>query len=635
MIRSSILSTLALATLFAAAGSSSIAEPEEQPTVTNHSFARSDAVVKHIELNLNVDFSTRTLGGWARLYFENRTGADKLYLDTRDLVISRVTQGNDETPTTFTLGESVPSLGRALIIDINPDVRVVTVYYESSPGAPALQWLDPEQTAGKAMPFLYTQSQPVLARSWVPCQDNPGVRFTYRAAVQVPPGMMALMSAQNQQERADDGKYEFIMPRPIPAYLLALAAGDIVFKKISDRAGVYAEPSLVDTAAWEFADTEKMIAAAEKLYGPYRWDRYDILVLPPSFPFGGMENPMLTFATPTILAGDRSLVALVAHELAHSWSGNLVTNATWDDFWLNEGFTVYFERRIIEEVYGKEFAQMQAVLGYQDLMRTFDEMGIDSADTRLYIDLEGRDPDDGVSDVPYEKGYLFLRSIEEAVGRPAWDAFLHKYFDAFAFRSMTTKAFLDYLNNQLLSNKVALRKKIRTDEWVYKTGLPHGFRAPTSSVLERVEKEFSRWVAGAPASQLQTDTWSAQEWLHFIKGIPDSVTVAQIAALDQAFGFTKSGNNEIKYEWFIHVIRHGYTQAYPSLEEFFTHIGRRKLLKLLYVELAKTPVGLAWGRRVYNEARPGYHSVTRRTIDEIVKFEPTLPSPPTKAGQGD
>ncbi len=620
MIRSIDLCALALTTLFMVAASSSCASPEEQPTVKNHSFARPDAVVKHIELNLNVDFSTRSLGGWARLYFDNRTGTDRLFLDTRGLVIGRVTQGDNEEPVTFTLGDDIPSLGRALIIDVNPDVRVVTVYYQTSPGAQALQWLDPEQTAGKTMPFLYTQSEPILARSWVPCQDNPGVRFTYRATVQVPPGMMALMSAQNQQERAPDGKYEFIMPRPIPSYLLALAAGDLAFRKISDRAGVYAEPSVVDTAAWEFADTEKMIAAAEKLYGPYRWDRYDILVLPPSFPFGGMENPMLTFATPTILAGDRSLVAVVAHELAHSWSGNLVTNATWDDFWLNEGFTVYFERRIVEEVYGKEFAQMQAVLGYQDLMRTFDEMGIDSADTRLYLNLDGRDPDDGVSDVPYEKGYLFLQGIEEAVGRPAWDAFLHKYFSTFAFRSMTTTEFLEYLDTQLVKDNAALRKKIRADDWVYKTGLSEGFRAPTSTIMEQIEKELERWLAGAPASELHTNTWTAQEWLYFIKGLPDSISVKQVAALDRAFGFTGSGNNEIKYEWFIHVIRHGYIQVYSSLERFLTHIGRRKLLKPLYVELAKTAEGLAWARRVYEEARPGYHSVTRRTIDELLSW---------------
>ncbi len=590
-------------------------------SVTNHSFALPDAVVKHIELDLTVDFDRHVLDGSARIYFNNITGTDSLCLDTRGLDIRRVTMGDDDVHTTYTLGDSVDQLGRPLIVAIDPDVRSVTVWYETSPAAEALQWLDPEQTAGKQKPFLYTQSESILARTWVPCQDNPGVRFTYRAKVRVPDGMMALMSANNPEAVNTKGVYEFFMPHPIPSYLLALGVGDLTFRPIGERCGVYADPAVADTAAWEFADTEKMIHAAEELYGPYRWGRYDILVLPPSFPFEGMENPELTFATPTLLAGDRSLVSVIAHELAHSWSGNLVTNATWDDFWLNEGFTVYFERRIIEELYGKQYAQMLSVLGYQDLMRTFGEMGVDSADTRLKLSLEGRNPDDAASKVAYEKGYLFLRTIEDAVGRTAWDTFLKGYFTKFAFQSMTTEKFLSYLDAGLLNNNEAAKREIDIRQWVYATGLPGNVVVPRSVLLEKVDIQLQQWVAGSPAKDLATGTWGTQEWLHFLKGLPDSLSQKSMKQLDDAFGFTHSGNAQIRYEWFLRVVHNDYTPSYPALEDFLMHIGRRLLIKLVYAELAGTPGGRQWALRVYAKARPGYHSVTRHTLDKILQWD--------------
>jgi len=587
-----------------------------------HSFARPGQVaVEHLGLNLEVDFERRILIGRASLRLRAGGVADELVLDTRDLDVERVTRDDGDgamgVEADFALGDEVPFLGRPLTIAITPATEVVHVDYRSRPAAAAVQWLAPEQTAGKRHPFLFTQSQAILARTWVPCQDTPAVRFTYDATVRVPAELMAVMSAENPTEKTADGVYRFRMPQPIPSYLLALAVGDLEFRSLGSQSGVYAEPEVVERAAWEFAATEDMIAAAEKLYGPYRWGRYDILVLPPSFPFGGMENPRLTFATPTILAGDRSLVALVAHELAHSWSGNLVTNATWNDFWLNEGFTVYLERRIMEEVYGKPYAEMLALLGRQDLEATIGRLGPASADTRLTLDLAGRDPDDGMSDVAYEKGYFLLRRIEEAAGRERFDAFLRDYFDRYAFRSLTTADFVDHLRSTLLADR-ELGDEIDLEQWIYRPGIPSSMPVIESEVFARVDAQLAAWTGGTAAAELATDGWTTHEWLRFLRGLPEEMAADRLADLDATFGFTDSGNAEILAAWLDHVVANGYRPAYPALERFLTGIGRLKFLDPLYRRLAATEDGLEMARRIYTRARPTYHPLTAASVDEIL-----------------
>lgn len=584
-----------------------------------HSFSRPDEVaVKHLALDITVDFTSKRLRGKASLTIVNRTAARELYLDTRDMDIEQVTLDAEETITTFRMGKPVEHMGQPLVVDITAETQVVHVYYSTRPEAAALQWLEPAQTAGKQKPFLFTQSQAILARTWVPCQDHLGVRMTYAARVTVPKGMLSVMSAENPTANSPDGVYIHTMPQPIPSYLLALAVGDIEFRPIGKRSGVYAETPVVEKAAWEFAETEKMIEAAEKLYGPYRWGRYDIIVLPPSFPFGGMENPRLTFATPTVLTGDRSLTALVAHELAHSWSGNLVTMATWNDFWLNEGFTTYFERRIMEALYGREYSEMQALLGYQDLIREIHELGAESPDTRLLLSLEGRNPDDAVTDVPYEKGYFFLRLLEESVGRERWDAFLRTYFETCAFQTMTTSRFLEYLDEHLLRGDRALKETLQIDLWINSPGLPGNCPVVRSDALTKVEAQIAAWRTGTAASDLATQGWTTQEWLHFVRNLPEKMTTHEMAGLDRAFNFTGSGNSEILSAWFMLSIKHSYAAAYPALEQFLLEVGRRKFLKPLYTELAKTPEGTEMAKRIYAQARAGYHAVSVRTIDEIL-----------------
>jgi aminopeptidase N len=542
-----------------------------------HSWSHPEQLrVRHIELDLDVRFDRKILEGSATIHFDRLTPGD-LILDTRDLQIRSV-----ENAAGFQLGSADPILGAPLRI-LEPADDWVRIHYTTSPAASGLQWLEPAQTAGKRHPFLYTQSQAIHARSWIPLQDSPGVRITFDAAIRTPAGLRAVMGADQTGDR-------FHMEQPVPSYLIALAVGDLAFRELGPRSGVYAEPDVVESAALEFADTEAMIAAVEEMYGPYRWGRYDLLVLPPSFPFGGMENPRLTFTTPTILAGDKSLVSLVAHELAHSWSGNLVTNATWSDFWLNEGFTVYLERRILEKVYGRERAEMEAVLGRRELDREM--AGLPDSDRVLHIDLTGRDPDSGCTLVPYEKGALLLRTLERAVGRQRFDDFLRAYFGHFAFRSITTTEFLAYLHHRLPVT-------VPVEEWIVRPGIPAGAAEPHSDGFANPD----------PA------TWNTHQWLHFLR----SQKQPDMARLDAEFRLTGSRNSEILAEWLLMSVREGYAPAWPRLEEFLCSVGRRKFVKPLYAELMKTPEGRERAQRIYAGARPGYHPITQRTIDAIVK----------------
>jgi aminopeptidase N len=552
-----------------------------------HSWSRPDRIrVRHLEMDLDVRFDRKILEGSVTLHLDRISG-DELVLDTRALAIHSV-----ENAAGFSLGAADPNLGAPLTIRLSPGASRVRVHYATSPAASGLQWLDPPQTAGKRHPFLYTQSQAIHARSWIPLQDTPGVRVTFRAHVRAPAGLRVVMGAALDQ--SSDGA-NFRMDQPVPSYLIALAAGSLDFRELGPRCGVYAEPPVLDRAALEFADTEAMIAAVEELYGPYRWDRYDLLVLPPSFPFGGMENPRLTFATPTVLAGDHSLVSLVAHELAHSWSGNLVTNATWSDFWLNEGFTVYVERRVLERLYGPARADMEAVLGRRELDREM--AGLRESDRVLHIDLTGRDPDDGCTLVPYEKGALLLRTIEGAVGRDRFDAFLRAYFAHFAFRSITTADFIEYIRREL-PNPVPL------DEWIFQPGIPAGAAEPHSDAFTRIE---SGWPA-------DTSAWSTHEWLHFLR----TQDPPDLPRLDREFHLTDSGNSEILHQWLLMGVKAGYEPALAKVEAFLCSVGRRKFLKPIYTELMKTPEGRARARAIYAKARPTYHPIAQGSIDEIV-----------------
>ncbi len=583
------------------------AAPERDP----HSFSRPDeVVVRHLSLDLDVDFDTRTLSGTATLTIENLTGATALWLDTWDLSVDSVDLGSEDATTLYRFVEAKPHLGQSLMIDIERDTTTVRVHYSTAPTAQALMWVEPPQTAGGQHPFLLSQSQTCLARSWIPLQDSPGVRMTYDATIRVPPGLMALMSAENPTEMSADGVYTFDMPQPIPSYLLALAVGDIAFQSLGERTGIYAEPEVIERAAWEFADAQKMLEASEELYGPYRWGRYDMIVLPPAFPFGGMENPRLTFLTPTVLAGDRSLVALIAHELAHSWSGNLVTNATWNDFWLNEGFTSYFEYRIMEALYGREHTEMLWLLGQGSLAGLMEDE--DPADTRLRVDYTGRNPDD-VPSVVYDKGALFLRLLEERYGRMEWDAFLQDYFERYAFGTVTTEIFLDDLRAAFGDQDAWLESSI--ERWVFGPGLPDDAPRIVSPAFAEVEQYLATWLGGGP---LFVDPgWSSHQWVHFVRALPEDLSLERIEQLDNAYGLTDAGNAEVLTTWLVHTLGAGYEPAFASMEAFVTSMGRAKFLVPLYRALCETPKGCTRASELFDRARPSYHPVSVGAVERV------------------
>ncbi len=582
----------------------------------------AEARVTDVALDLTADFDAKQLHGTATLTIDRAPDAQEIVLDTRDLTIEQVTAMDGE-PLPFELGASDPHLGQPLTVTLPESGDRIVVHYRTAPdAADAVQWLSPEQTTGGDHPFLFTQGQAILTRTWVPTQDSPGIRQTYSAEITVPKPLTAVMSAEMvtpdgvPAENGTGTTYRFRMREAIPPYLIALAVGDLKFQAVGPRTGVWAEPAVVEKAAYEFADMEEMVDAAEKLYGPYRWGRYDVLVLPPSFPFGGMENPRLTFATPTVLAGDRSLVSLIAHELAHSWSGNLVTNATWSDFWLNEGFTSYFENRIMEEVYGVEYARMLESLSRRDLADELPDLS--EADQHLYIDLTGRDPDDGMTAIAYDKGAAFLRTVEVAVGRERFDAFLRQYFDEHAFQPMTTERFLGYLDAHLIQGDAELRAQIQPEAWVYGPGLPPNAAPVSSEAFARVEAQAAAFESGTAPEELETEEWTTQEWMHFLDSLPDALTDEQLASLDSAFGLTETGNSEILFAWLRIAIANRYEPAFPALKSFLTRQGRRKFVKPLYEDLVATDWGRPMAEQIYREARPGYHSVTTGSVDPIV-----------------
>lgn len=570
-----------------------------------HSYSNFNEVrLKHLNLILDVNFVTKELKGKAIWDIEQLKSKGVLKLDIGQLYIQHISFNNDSTAVNFEVFNHAGYKGNELVIPIKDNTKKITITYSADSTAKGLQWLSADQTISK-QPFLFTQSQAILARTWIPCQDAPNVRFTYEATIKTPKHLIALMSAENPYVKNDSGTYQFKQVHPIPSYLMALAVGDIKYQKTSANTGVYAEPQMLGKATKEFEDMGKMMAAAESIYGKYQWGRFDVLVLPFSFPYGGMENPNLTFATPTIIAGDKSLVAVVAHELAHSWSGNLVTNATWNDGWLNEGFTTYFERRIVEKVYGENEMLMQEAIGYNDLKASLNT-GFD----KLKGNYDNTDPDDIDGSAAYDKGYAFLKTLELSSGRDSFDSFLNKWFRTYAYQSRTTEQFEAFLETNLLNNDRKKAEDLQIKKWLYESGLPENAYFPKSNKLQSIDSIASLINKNLFQFPAGTQMLATTEALYFINALSDSLPASTMLEIDKVFNFTNSGNAEIQALWYVLALKTKYDKAWPATEKFIANVGRRKFILPIYKAMKP-----ATAKNEFEKNRKKYHAVVNVSIE--------------------
>ena len=582
------------------------------------SYAQPDvARVSSVTLDLAVDFERHVLSGTAELRFAWLDARrHDLVLDTRDLTIQKVEllSGSRWTRAAFELAPPDPVYGSKLTIHGARSSSAVRIAYATSPAAGALQWLTPQMTQGRRYPFLFSQSQSIQARSWVPLQDRPDVRFTYQAHVRTPPGVIALMSASNDPKARATGDYHFVMPNPIPSYLLAIVVGDLEFRPVSARSGIWAEPEMAERAAKEFEDTERMMAAAESFLGAYRWGRFDLLVAPPSFPLGGMENPRLVFLTPTVIVGDKSLVSVVAHELAHSWSGNLVSNGSWKDVWLNEGLTTYVQGRIVEMLYGKDAADMEDVLDQADLAEA-----LGSLPPSEQLLAQTAYADDWLTPVPYVKGKLFFQFLEERVGRPALDTFLRAWTSGHAFQSVRTDEFERFVHAQLLSAHPGAVSDADLKEWLHAPGLPASAHPTQSKALSAVSDASAAWRAGrmVPAG-IETSGWRTQQWVYFIDSLKPSQPPARLEQLDLALHLSGASNGEIASHWYVLSVQSHYLAGRDAMRRFLTRVGRPKFVVPIYRALAQDAEGHRFAEEVFSAARSSYHPNTVKAVEKVL-----------------
>ncbi len=589
--------------------------------ISANSYANIEEVrVRHITLDVKVDFASKRLRGNVVLELERiASNVRELLLDTADLNIARVEIGARNLTWRagrFALSKPDPVLGTRLWIDLPPPATHVRIHYSTSPHASALQWLTPSQTAGKRHPFLYTQSQTIHARSWIPLQDTPFVRATYDARVRVRTGLRAVMGAEMSSKRDASGDWIFHMSHPIPSYLIALAVGDIAFRSTGLRTGVYAEPVMLEKAAFEFAETEKTLSLMEQAFGPYRWGRFDILVLPPSFPYGGMENPMLTFSTPTAITGDRMLVSLISHEIAHSWSSNVVANASWNDVWLNEGLTQHLTYRLLEMQFGKDRADVERVRGFEQLKQEMTQLP--RVDWPLVRVPPAKDPDHGINAVPYERGALFFAWLETQLSREGLDAFLRAWLDDRAMRSASTGDFVAKLTQRLTTEGPPDTQR-KVNAWLYEYELPDFAVLPRSEALAEIDARRERWLQSEISTDaLEAQNWSVHEWEQFLSHMPDNVTRLQLKALDDHYMLTRTSNPIIASAWYRLAVAHNYVSAYPALKRYLRSIGRVLLIEPLYAELVKSVGGREFARKTYAQAKSFYHPIARSAIEQVV-----------------
>jgi leukotriene-A4 hydrolase len=572
----------------------------------------SQGRIRHIDFQIRVDFASHTLEVEAAYQMQAPLHGS-LYLDTFKIAIQDVRAGGRELEWDFDASDE--ELGKRLHLKGFDGESGFTLKFRTSPDARALQWMSESQTAGGKHPFLYSQCQASNARSIFPCQDTPSVRFTYSAEVEVPSGLTAVMAAEQVRAPEGTGRFSFHMPQPIPSYLFAIGVANLAFRELGPRTGIYAEPEIIDAAAWEFAETEKTMVEAEKLLGPYLWGRYDMLVLPPSFPYGGMENPRLTFLTPTAILGTRGQASLVTHELAHAWTGNLVTNATWQDFWLNEGWTTYAETRITEILEGRDVTDLTAVYDEKRTLEIMSRAGMDAPETYLKYPGEGKDADAFTSIIAYTKGCFFLKECEYAVGREHFDEFIQKYMKTFQFQSLTTEQFLDFLKAELPQ----VFEKVDVETWVYKPGMPEAWHRPQSQLYDEVEQALADFKQGKLPTRDQVRDWHRYQILSFLQGLPEKLPVEDCKTLEDVLELEKRNDDYFLSYFYAICILSGYQEIMPRVEQFVEKIGRMLYLLPIVRAMAQAEWARDRVRPLFESVRQQQHPVTAGAVEEFLK----------------
>ncbi|KAG0270132.1 Leukotriene A-4 hydrolase [Actinomortierella ambigua] len=586
----------------------------------------------HIHINLDVNFTSKILAGSAELDIEAiADNVNQLILDTSFIDIRAVSANG--APLKHKLQDRDEKFGSALKIELastlnKGDKTKVIVDYATTQECTAAQWLEPSQTVGKKHPYLFTQCQAIHARSLVPCQDSPSVKLTYSANIKAP--LRAVMSAvPTGEENNADGTttYKFAQKTRMPSYLIALAVGNLEGREIGPRSTVWTEPEVIEAAAWEFVDTENFIRTGEDLLTPYDWGRYDLLVLPASFPYGGMENPCLTFVTPSLLAGDRSLVDVVAHEIAHSWMGNLVTTENWEHFWLNEGFTVFVERKILQRMQGKAHSEFSAIIGYKALSESVELYGANHPFTALRPCLRGEDPDDAFSSVPYEKGFNLLYYLENLLGGDkVFDGYLRAHVQKFAGRSINTddwKAFLyEYMEKTHGKEKVDLLNTVDWEAWLAGTGMPpvkNNFDDTLAKACNCLCKKWDDARTEAKPSEFSPkdlDDFSSNQKVVFLERLSEVKPLPHdhLDLMDELYKLTTVRNSEVRFRWQMVCLKANYKKIYPEVVAFATTMGRMKFCRPLFRTLYHAEDGAELARKEFLAHRSFFHPIASNMI---------------------
>ncbi|KAK3753525.1 hypothetical protein QZH41_018018, partial [Actinostola sp. cb2023] len=569
-------------------------------------------------------------------------------LDTSGLNITSVHIKENKEKLSFKLGDKHKAFGTPLYIDLpegfkRGSIFTLSIGYKTSANASAIQWLKPEQTSGKKHPYLFTQCQAIHARSIIPCQDSPGVKAAYEAEVSVPKGLVALMSAIGQGQTTDPQNssrtvFKFKQKVCIPSYLIAMVVGALESRKVGPRSHVWTEKEMLDKCAHEFAEVETMVSTAESLVGEYVWGPYNLLILPPSFPYGGMENPCLTFVTPTLLICIRQLNHLIfkviAHEIAHSWTGNLVTNRTWEHFWLNEGFTVFLERKIIGRMNGEKMRQFAFIGGWKTLMDAVSKFGADSPLTKLVVSFSDSDPDDAFSSVPYEKGSCFLFYLEQLVGGPdVFEPFFRQYIEAHKYKTVTSEEFKAFLL-EYFKDKADILQQIDWVAWLHNSGMPpvNVLESYDTTLADSCTKLCQRWINATKEdiplfSSKDLESFSSAQIVEFLaqllvhsSGKP--LPLEHIEAMEKAYEFNTRTNAEIRFRWLRLAVRSNCKDSFRRTVDFVLEQGRMKYVRPLYEELHKCgEESRAIAVQTFTANQSFYHPICSTMITKDLKLQ--------------